>query len=262
MFSSDVQREMLYSGPVFTQSEMVGMLIFNHIHFIIYTSLAIALLFKYKEMLEQVQSTLKGTNLKWVIFISSGLIINWGFHFLNSFLWTVGPDLPILQIMDYRPILIGTAFIFSSMLVFKSLQKPDFLSDLILTNNAISLSKEEMKSIQNRINNYMTEKKAYLDPNFNIKMLSDNVNEKHYIVSKVLNQYKQQNFHDFTNEYRIREAQVMLLAPEFKKKNITEIMYECGFNTKSVFNAAFKKQIGMPPRQFRNYDYKSISKSA
>jgi len=35
------------------------------------------------------------------------------------------------------------------------------------------------------------------------------------------------------------------------KKTVLEILYETGFNSKSVFNTAFKKHTGMTPTQFK-----------
>lgn len=55
------------------------------------------------------------------------------------------------------------------------------------------------------------------------------------------------------NEYLIQErishAQRKLVSTDI---NITEILYECGYNSISSFNAAFRKINGCTPREFRN----------
>lgn len=43
----------------------------------------------------------------------------------------------------------------------------------------------------------------------------------------------------------------MLANPENRKLTILEILYEVGFNSKSVFNTAFKKYTGMTPTDYR-----------
>ena len=53
---------------------------------------------------------------------------------------------------------------------------------------------------------------------------------------------------DYLLDHRISHAQRMLAATQTK---ITEIAYECGFNSISRFNAAFKKSCGCTPRQYR-----------
>ncbi len=53
---------------------------------------------------------------------------------------------------------------------------------------------------------------------------------------------------EYLREHRISHAQRMLATRQTK---ITEIAYECGFNSISRFNAAFKKSCGCTPRQYR-----------
>ena len=56
---------------------------------------------------------------------------------------------------------------------------------------------------------------------------------------------------DLINRYRIEAAKKILISAESGKKNIMEIMYECGFYSKSVFNTAFKKFTAMTPSEFK-----------
>jgi len=53
------------------------------------------------------------------------------------------------------------------------------------------------------------------------------------------------------NSYRIEEAKKFFSDPVNRKKTVLEILYEVGFNSKSVFNNAFKKHTGITPTQFR-----------
>ena len=56
-----------------------------------------------------------------------------------------------------------------------------------------------------------------------------------------------QNFTDFTNEYRINQACKLLL----EGLQIADICYRCGFNNVSYFGRVFKQFKGTNPSQFR-----------
>jgi AraC-like DNA-binding protein len=51
--------------------------------------------------------------------------------------------------------------------------------------------------------------------------------------------------------YRVEEAKRMLVDPTRKHHSILAISEEIGFNSKSAFNAAFKKHTDMTPSEFR-----------
>jgi AraC-like DNA-binding protein len=70
-------------------------------------------------------------------------------------------------------------------------------------------------------------------------------------LSQVINEESEQNFYDFINGYRIDEAKKMIRDPANAQVTLLSIAYDAGFNSKSAFNAAFKKYTGMTPSQFR-----------
>ena len=59
------------------------------------------------------------------------------------------------------------------------------------------------------------------------------------------------NFYNFINEFRIEAAKEILQDPSSKGKNILQIAYEVGFNSKSAFNTYFKRLTGKTPSAYR-----------
>jgi len=97
----------------------------------------------------------------------------------------------------------------------------------------------------------MNEEKLFLDPDLNLRMLSGQLRIHSNYLSRIINEEFGVNFNDYINRHRIEEACRMLRRPENSKKNITEIMYQCGFYSKSTFNTAFKKITGTTPSRYR-----------
>ena len=83
------------------------------------------------------------------------------------------------------------------------------------------------------------------------KDLSKKLRVHYNILSRVINEKFHLGYNDFINKYRIDEAKLKLSDPEQKNRTILEILYDCGFNSKSVFNTTFKKFTGKTPSAFR-----------
>jgi len=88
------------------------------------------------------------------------------------------------------------------------------------------------------------------DANLTLPMLSAKVGAKPNVVSQALNETLGVSFSDFINGHRIGEAKRRLLESG-EDGTILDIAYAVGFNSKSTFNAAFKKHTGQTPSLFR-----------
>jgi len=97
----------------------------------------------------------------------------------------------------------------------------------------------------------MDDEKPYLDPFLNIKMLKKKLSIQAHQLSQVINTSFSKNFFDFINSYRVEESKKLLTKYSPQEKTILEILYDCGYNSKSVFNTAFKKHTGLTPTQYR-----------
>ncbi len=130
------------------------------------------------------------------------------------------------------------------------------VSDLPVAPSRVKYEKTALDadtSTQNlhRLLNYMEVDKPYRRSDLTLPELASEVTIAPHHLSQVINQHCQQNFFDFINTYRVREIQQKLLTPRYGHLKIEEIAFESGFNSKSAFNAAFKKITRLTPSQYR-----------
>ncbi|MGH1385314.1 helix-turn-helix domain-containing protein [Kordia sp.] len=144
--------------------------------------------------------------------------------------------------------------ILSNIVLFQLLNHPEFFYN----NLTIKLKKETTnpkinKALYTKLCNLLVEKKLYKKSDLKISDLSDALGESARNISILINTFYKGNFYDFINFYRIEEAK-SLLKNGNDDMTILTILYESGFNSKSVFNTVFKKMEGQTPSAYRkNY---------
>ncbi|MBD3226213.1 MAG: helix-turn-helix domain-containing protein [Caldithrix sp.] len=114
-----------------------------------------------------------------------------------------------------------------------------------------ALTTRQSRHIYEHLSQLMTTEKPYLNSGLTIKNLADRLNIPAYRLSQVINEQAGQNFFDFVNQFRIREVQNRLRDSYYDAYSILSIAYDSGFNSKSSFNTAFRKQVGTTPSRFR-----------
>ena len=112
-----------------------------------------------------------------------------------------------------------------------------------------SLDPPTRTRIQRKLHHAMTHLQAFRDSSLTLRGMCEQINENPHYVSQVINQDLQSSFYDFVNGHRIEGAKRSLaLEPD---KAVLEIALEVGFNSKSTFNAAFRRHAGMTPTEYR-----------
>ena len=97
----------------------------------------------------------------------------------------------------------------------------------------------------------MDEIRVYEDPDLNVEGLADSMGISPRSLSALINGHFNENFYDFVNGYRVREAQRMLRDFTEREQTIQRIFEAAGFSSKSTFNSFFKKATGMTPSEYR-----------
>lgn len=139
---------------------------------------------------------------------------------------------------------------------FNSIERSLF--DEVNSNNDENISyqntiiDDKLKTKYSEIVSFIEKTKIYKDKELNLYMLSSLLNCSVKDLSKTINTVSGKNFNQFINEFRISEAQRLMLQSEFNKFNLKWIADEVGFNSRSTFFALFKSIVGMTPAEFKN----------
>jgi len=91
----------------------------------------------------------------------------------------------------------------------------------------------------------------YRDPAVNIDEVARRMKVNKTYLSRAVNHSTGKNFNIYINEYRIKEA-VLLITKGFDKYSLEGLALEVGFNDRKTFYTAFKKITGLSPSSFRD----------
>lgn len=109
-----------------------------------------------------------------------------------------------------------------------------------------SIIKDQVEKIEA----YVESERPYLNPSLSLRSLADQLEIHPNQLSWLLNESIGQNFNEFINKRRIEHFKQIVLDPDNSHISLIGLAYESGFNSKTVFNTAFKKEVDMTPKAF------------
>lgn len=241
-------------GQLFTQQGISGRYLL-YVHVMIYNLLALITLENFKSKIKNKIAAIESMKFSWLKFILYGYI-------LASFT-SIVLHIPAVEIHPSTGnLLTFIAFlVFFTMLFYKALINPDLFlgTEENPKYKSSPLAERDAKLILKKMDQFMQINQPFLDPSITVKQLADKLTISDRVLSQIINEYMKQNFYDFINNYRINFAKNLLNNPVDDKMTVLEILYEAGFNSKSAFNVAFKKETGLTPSQFRRINELEIN---
>lgn len=111
-----------------------------------------------------------------------------------------------------------------------------------------SLDQELAEKLWKSTLTFMEKETPFLNNNLSLSSLAELLNMPPHYLSQVINQIAKQNFFDFVNSYRVQFAKELLLETN---DTVLKIAMDSGFNSKTTFYKAFKKDSSMSPSEFR-----------
>ncbi|MFK8059186.1 MAG: helix-turn-helix domain-containing protein [Polaribacter sp.] len=98
---------------------------------------------------------------------------------------------------------------------------------------------------------YLFEKeKLFLEPELSLEDVSNKLEISKSYLSALINQTTNKNFYHFVNSYRTLYLISLFKEKKDEKFTILSLAFDAGFNSKSTFQAFFKKNTGKTPTQY------------
>lgn len=113
------------------------------------------------------------------------------------------------------------------------------------------LEMKKLEDIAERVRAGMEQEGLYKNPELSLQGLAKSLELKPYLVSRSLSEVLDKRFNDFVNECRVKEVQRLLKDPRNSRFTLLSLAMDAGFNSKSSFNRAVKKHLGVMPSDLK-----------
>ena len=129
----------------------------------------------------------------------------------------------------------------------KNTPKPIHIGQSVLTTTTL-LNENEIEHYLQQLKQLIEAEKMFTDPLISLRQLAEKMELHPNKLSWLLNEHINKNFNEYINTFRLETFKAKALNPKNSHLTLLGLAYESGFNSKSAFNAFFKKMEGMTPR--------------
>ncbi|MEM9619930.1 MAG: AraC family transcriptional regulator [Pseudomonadota bacterium] len=209
----------------------------------------------FRARLKDLYSNTDTRELRWVDWLMAFLVALWGAAALSLISDNFGPGL----VFPGEIVFVLAAALLLFVIAFASIPPT---AEAVEANGPVTapdngpqekyarsaLSEDHARRLAKRIEKAMREDALYLDANLSLQKLSRHVGAPPNLASQTLNEEIGSTFFDYVAHWRIEAAKPRILSG---KASILAIALEVGFNSRSTFYKAFKRETGMTPNAFR-----------
>ena len=232
------------------QFYLINALMYAHIF--VYLGLTYKSLWKYRKIIKSKYSQIDQINLDWLSFSINTFGLLTFVSLIQSFI-SLAENRSVFMVT--LVLLLIFIFYFVNKVILKALQQPEIFAGIAQNETTkylgSNLTPDQIEEYKKQLLALLRTEKTFLDPQVSLADLSEKLSVSTKHLSQVINQSFNKSFFDFINTYRIQEVQQILKESKDDKLTVLEAMYQAGFNSKSSFNTAFKKETGQTPTEFR-----------
>jgi AraC-like DNA-binding protein len=239
-----------------------------------YMIMTLGLIRKYTERIKENYSTIDEINLNWLKNITFMALAVWIVVFVEEVLRVFHSNL----LGENSQLIAMLTAVFIYALGYMGLSKSEIFLQKIVTEwkaegegektdlksddqsvadrgsrkyQKSGLSVDKAKRIVDSLLQLMKRERPYTDSDLTLTRLAESLKISPHNLSEAINTQLGQTFFDFINQHRVEQVKRDLSDPHKQHFTFLALGLEAGFNSKSSFNAIFKKNCGMTPSEYR-----------
>jgi len=257
--------DVLDDGPIAPEVDFAGLAtvvgyallaltVFFHLQIAGYVVAVLRRLYTYRRRLKDLFASTDTRELRWINALALIMGLYWLVTTLGLAATLLGKQVPNT---DASGTLTGVAVLWCTAL-WGIRQKPGFSRDVSPIRQTApdkdrlktgkyarsALTNEHARRIAKKIDTAMQRDQLYRDPNLSLWDLAKHISTSSNYVSQTLNETIGETFFDYVNIWRIKDA---VREIEQTDQTILTIAYDVGFNSRSSFYKAFKREVGGMP---------------
>ena len=216
---------------------------------------SIKILFEHARYIKDTFSFTERVNLNWLKRFLVIFILLWLSFALRSLypirmIWEISACLSVLSMY-----IVGY-FGYNQPVIFQQTpgtEGPILTKEEIKKYASSPLTEAETSAYVHRLRALMENEKLFLRSDLKIGTVADRAGIPVHHVSQIINEKLGKNFFDFVNEYRVNEVKKRFADSQYDALTILAIGFDSGFNSKTAFYSAFKRNTGVIPSEFKKH---------
>jgi AraC-like DNA-binding protein len=227
--------------------------ILGEIHILVYLFFSVMNLMEHSKRIKNNFSFTERLSLAWlrnllIIFIILWLTFAIRVFYHSKLIWEISASLALLTMyvvgyFGYNQPVIFQESMNETLPAFNREEKKKYASS--------SLTDEEINDYLKKLRDLMDNEKIFERNDLKLGDVAEKMNLPAYYVSQVINEKLGKNFYDFINEYRVEEVKKRFGDKKYDHMTILAAGFDSGFNSKTAFYSAFKKNTGVTPKEFK-----------
>nr|WP_283950734.1 helix-turn-helix domain-containing protein [Chryseobacterium sp. pc1-10] len=220
---------------------------------IIYFSLGLVKLIRFKKKQKEVFSNIEQINFNWLLYQIIFLCLVWIIIlFVKDDKFIFGSGAVFILWLGYFG--ISQVNVFSKQDIrlesyndFSEISNEHFEP---VEENDMGPASARLAKIYQHLLIILEEEKPYLNAELKLLDLARLLQIHTNVLSKAINATSKKNFYELINEKRVEEFIRKIKNGDHQKYTIITLAYDSGFNSKASFNRNFKRITGMSPTEF------------
>jgi len=223
------------------------------LNLVIFALMAFYRIHKYNLMYQDTYSDEQAKNTRWIYVFIFGILL-FLFVKVGYLAYATINNLGVPFNMVEELVLLSILLYFIYYLTREPMIKP-FQQEAISGNDKkyakINLSDTVKNEYAKKLEEYMVKEQPFLEEKLSLPQIAVELDIPQHLISLTINAEFEQNFYNYVNQHRIKYAEKLLVDPAMKDESILSIAFASGFQSKSVFNRAFKLINQITPTEHR-----------